>query len=105
RWKRQCWIPRLLKSERRFRSCSADRVTCPSSLEGLHGPARSPHQAKPAAFSVHHCNCYQDFLGWRHPFHGHLIATFRRPKNEQGGLLKCALHDSIFVASTYYSAC
>ena len=52
----------------RFKSGSADGITVLSSLARLDGPAGLPHQAKPAALSLHHCNLYQDILGWQNPF-------------------------------------
>jgi hypothetical protein len=76
----------------RFRSCSADAINVPSSLARLDGPAGLPHQAKPAALSLHHCNLYQDILGWQDPFYRRCIATFRWTNHPQRGLAACALN-------------
>jgi hypothetical protein len=89
---------------RRFRSCSPDRLTCPFSLVRLHGPARLPHQAKPAALSLHHCNFYQDFLGWRHPFHRHSIAMLRRTDEAQLGVSMCVANHLDFPPGNHFAA-
>ena len=89
---------------RRFRSCSADRVSCPFSLVGLHGPARLPHQAKPAALGVHHCNFYQDFLGWRHPFHRHSIAVFCRTNQAKLRASTCVANHQDFPPGDHFAA-
>lgn len=70
----------------RFKSGSADGITAPSFLTKLDGPAGLPYQAKPATLSLHHCNFYQDILGWQDPFERHCIAMFRWTNHAQRGL-------------------
>jgi hypothetical protein len=76
----------------RFKSGSTDGITIPSCLARLDGPAGLPHQAEPAALSLHHCNLYQDILGWQNPFERHCMATFRWTNYAQRGLAACALN-------------
>jgi hypothetical protein len=76
----------------RFKSGSTDGITLPSSLARLDGPAGLPHQAKPAALSLHHCNLYQDILGWQDPFERHCIAMVRWTNYAQWGRAACALN-------------
>ena len=74
------------------RSYSADAINVPSSLARLDGAAGLPHQAKPAALSLPHCNLYQDIVGWQDPFYRRRIAMFRWTNNPQRGLAACALN-------------
>lgn len=69
----------------RFRSYSDYAINVPSSLPRLDGAAGLPHQAKPAALSLHHCNLYQDILGWQDPFYRRCIAMFRWTNHPQRG--------------------
>ena len=88
----------------RFRSGSADGITVLSSLARLNGPAGLPHQAKPAALSLHHCNLYQDILGWQDPFDRHCIAMFRWTNHAQRGLAACALNHLDFSPCDHLAA-
>ena len=76
----------------RFRSGSADGITVQSSLARLNSPAGLPHQAKPAALSLHHCNLYQDILGWQDPFYRPCIAMFCWTNDPQRSLAHSALN-------------
>jgi hypothetical protein len=76
----------------RFRSYSADAINVPSSLPRLDGAAGLPHQAKPAALSLRHCNLYQDILGWQDPFYRRRIAMFCWTNHPQRGLAARALN-------------
>jgi hypothetical protein len=88
----------------RFRSCSADAINVPSSLARLGGPAGLPHQAKPAALNLHHCNLYQDILGWQDPFYRCCIAMFRRTNHAQRGLAAWALNHLDFSPCDHLAA-
>jgi hypothetical protein len=70
-------------AEWRFRPGSADRTSYRFSSVGLHCPAYSRNQAKPISLGFCHRNCYQDFVGWLHPFHRHRITMFRRTNDAQ----------------------
>jgi hypothetical protein len=70
----------------------------------LDGPACPPHQAKPAALSLHHCNLYQDILGWQNPFERHRIAIFRWTNYAQRGLAACALNHLDFATCDHLAA-
>jgi hypothetical protein len=73
-------------------------------LVGLRRPARLPHQAKPAALSLHHCNLYQDILGWQDPFYWHCVAMFRWTSHAQRGLATCILNHSDFSPCDHLAA-
>ena len=88
----------------RFKSGSAAGLTVLSSLARLDGPAGLPHQAKPAALSLHHCNLYQDILGWQDPFDRHCIAMFRWTNYAQRGLAACALNHLDFSPCDHLAA-
>jgi hypothetical protein len=88
----------------RFRSGSADGITVLSSLTSLDGLADLPHQAKPAALSLNHCNLYQDILGWQDPFYRHRIAAFRWTNHAQWGLTACALNHLDFSPCDHLTA-
>jgi hypothetical protein len=88
----------------RFKSGSANGITAPSSLARLDGPARLPHHAKPAALSLHHCNLYQDIVGWQNPFYRHGIAIFRWTNYAQRGLVACALNHLDFSPCDHLAA-
>jgi hypothetical protein len=87
-----------------FRSGSADRITLPSSLARLNGPAGLFHQAKPATLNLHHCNFYQDILGWQDPFYRHCIAMFRWTNYAQRGLAACAVNHLDFSPCDHLTA-
>jgi len=91
-------------SGRRFRSGSAGGITVLSSLASLDGPACLPDKVKPAALSLHHCNLYQDILGWQDPFERHCIAMFRWTNHAQRGLAACALNHLDFSPCNHLAA-
>jgi len=76
----------------RFKSSSTDGIRLASCLARLDGPAGPPHQAKPAALSLHHCNLYQDILGRQNPFYRRRIAMFRWTNQPKQGLAARALN-------------
>ena len=76
----------------RFKSGSADGITVPSFLTRLDGLAGLPYQVKPAALSLHHCNLYQDILGWQDPFYRPCIAMFCWTNDPQRSLAHSALN-------------
>jgi hypothetical protein len=80
-------------SEWRFRPCRVDRTARFSSVR-LHCSACSHNQAKPTLLGLHHRNCYQDFVGWLHPFHRHRITIFCRTNDAQRPFSRCA-HDHL----------
>ena len=80
----------------RFRSCSADAINVPSSLARLDGTASLSYQAKPAALNLHHCNLYQNILGWQDPFDRYCIAMFRWTNYAKRGLAAWALNHPDF---------
>ena len=88
----------------RFRSGSADGLNVLSSLASLDGSAGLPHQAKPAALSLHHCNLYQDILGWQDPFDRQRITVFRWTNHAQRGLAACALNHLDFSPCDHLAA-
>jgi len=88
----------------RFKSGSTDGIRLASCLARLDGPAGPPHQAKPAALSLHHCNLYQDILSWQHPFECHCIAMFRWTHYAQRGLATCALNHLDFSPCDHLAA-
>jgi hypothetical protein len=88
----------------RFRSGSADGITIPSSLARLNGPAGLPYQVKPTALSLHHCNLYQNILGWQDPFDRHCIAMFRWTNHAQRGLAAYALNHLDFSPCDHLAA-
>jgi len=88
----------------RFRSGSADGITLPSSLARLDAPTGLPHQAKPAALSLHHCNLYQDILGCQYPFDRHCIAMFRWTNYPQRGIAACAFNHLDFSPCDHLAA-
>ena len=88
----------------RFKSGSTDGIRLASCLARLDGPAGPPHQAKPAALSLHHCNLYQDILSWQNPFECHCIAMFRWTNYAQRGLATCALNHPDFSPCDHLAA-
>jgi len=87
-----------------FKSGFTDGVRLASCLARLDGPAGPPHQAKPAALSLHHCNLYQDILSWQNPFKCHCIAMFRWTNYAQRGLATCALNHLDFSPCDHLAA-
>jgi hypothetical protein len=88
----------------RFKSSSTDGIRLASCLARLDGPAGPPHQAKPAALSLHHCNLYQDILSWQNPFECHGIAMFRWTNYAHRGLATCALNHLDFSPCDHLAA-
>jgi hypothetical protein len=88
----------------RFRSCSADAIDVPSFLARLDGTAGLSYQAKPAALNLHHCNFYQDIIGWQDPFYRCGIATFRRTNQAQRSLAARALNHLDFSPCDHLAA-
>ena len=84
----------LMLREWRLRPGSADQTACRFASPGLHCPACSHNQAKPTSLGFYHRNCYQDFVGWLHPFYRHRIAIFCRTNDAQRSVSTCA-HDHL----------
>jgi len=70
----------------------------------LNSPARLPHQAKPAALSLYHCNFYQDILSWEDPFNWHCVAMFRWTNRAQRGLAACVVNHLDFSPRDHLAA-
>jgi hypothetical protein len=90
-------------SEWRFRPCCVDRTARFSSV-GLHCSACSHNQAKPTPLGLYHRNCYQDVVGWPHPFYRHRVTIFRWTNDAQRPVSTCA-HDHVdFPAGNDFAA-
>jgi hypothetical protein len=70
----------------------------------LDGPAGLLYQATPATLNLHHCNFYQDILGWQDPFYRHCVAIFRWTSHAQRGLATCVLNHSDFSPCDHLAA-
>jgi hypothetical protein len=70
----------------------------------LDGPAGLPRQAKPAALSLHHCNFYQNIIGWQDPFYRVCIAMFRWTNEAPRSLAACALNHVNFSPCDHLAA-
>jgi hypothetical protein len=70
----------------------------------LNGTTGLPHQAKPAALSLHHCNFYQDIVGWQDPFYRARIAMFRWTNHAQRSLAARALNHLDFSPCDHLAA-
>jgi hypothetical protein len=70
----------------------------------LDGPAGLLYQAKPATLNLHHCNFYQDILGWQDPFERHCIAMFRWTNHAQRGLAGRTLNHLDFSPCDHLAA-
>ena len=94
----------LMLREWRFRPGSADRTACRFASAGLHCPACSHNQAKPTPLGFYHRNCYQDVVGWPHPFYRHRITIFRWTNDAQRPVTAC-VHDHLdFPAANDFAA-
>ncbi len=94
----------LMLREWRFRPGSADRTACRFASAGLHCPACSHNQAKPTSLGFYHRNCYQDFVGWLHPFYRHRIAIFCRTNDAQRPVSTCAHYHLDLPAGDHFAA-
>ena len=94
----------LMLPEQGSRPGFADRAACRFASAGLHCPACSHNQAKPTPLDFYHRNCYQDFVGWLHPFHRHRITIFCRANDAQRPFSRWA-HDHLDLpAGDYFAA-
>jgi len=82
----------------------ADRIACRFSSVGLHRSACSLNQAKPIPLGFYHRNCYQDVVGWPHPFYRHRITIFRWTNDAQRPVTTCVHNHLDFPAGNDFAA-